>query len=206
MPWARLTRSAVGFGCWTDERSCGRTLSRRLAAATSGLSPLGTAAASPISVCSTVLGACGWAAAGAGRPPGVGRPPGTGMMTVRSTPRSANGSSGTAHRPELELEPGELAGDVHGQRPRLLRHFPEIAGAVQLEVEESRVVGDLTRRYRQAAQCDPRQVQIDEIPDALDGPDLHERRQARLEPLGLELRLRGQYEPRGLDQVAVGNG
>ena len=68
------------------------------------------------------------------------------------------------------------------------------------------MVGDLTRRHRKAAQRDPRQVEIDEIPDALDGPDLHERRQAGLEPLGLELRLRGEHEPRGLHEIAVGDG
>src|SRR4030095_9863594 len=106
------------------------------AAAMSGFSPLVTAVASATSACSD--GAGRWAA-GAGWA-GAVRPPGTGIMTVRSRPRSANGSSGTAHRPELELEPGELAGDMHGQRPGLLGHFPELPAAVQLEVEESCVV------------------------------------------------------------------
>src|SRR5262245_17434817 len=165
MPWARLSRSAVGFGCWTDERSCGSTLSRRFAAARRGLSPLATAVASEASACSAAVAR---GSAGAGRPPGATRPPGIGMMTVRSAPRSANGSAGTTHRPELELEPGEIAGDLHGKRPGLLGHLPEIAAAVELEVEEPRVVGDLARRHRQAAQHDPRQVEVHEVPDALD--------------------------------------
>src|SRR5262245_2266343 len=147
MPWARLSRSAVGFGCWTDERSCGRTFSRRLAAASSGLSPLTTAVASEASARSAddTRGSAG-AGVGAGRP-GATRPPGIGMITVRSAPRSSNGSSGTAHRPELELEAGELARDVHRERPRLFGHLPEIAAPLQLEVEESRVIGDLPRRH-----------------------------------------------------------
>src|SRR5262245_24533482 len=119
MPWAKLSRSAVGFGCWTEERSCGRTLSTRFAAARSGLSPLLTAVASDASACSAAVER---ESTGAGRA-GAVRPPGAGMTTVRSRPRSANGSSATAHRPELELEPGELAGDVHGEGARLLGRF-----------------------------------------------------------------------------------
>src|SRR5882724_1987681 len=201
MPWARLSRSAVGFGCWTDERSWGRTLSSRFAAATSGLSPLLTEATSDTSACSAGVWRC---SAGAGRP-GTGRPPGAGMMTVRSAPRSANGSSGTAHRPELELEAGELARDMHRERPRLLGQFPEIAASVQLEVEEPRVKGDLPRGHRQAAQRDPRQIEVDEVPDALDRSDLDEGRQAGLEPLRLQLCLGGEDESRRLRQIAIGN-
>src|SRR6267142_6110631 len=183
MPWARLSRSAVGFGCWTDERSWGRTLRSRFAAARRGLRPLATAVASVVSACSAGVARC---SAGAGRP-GAARPPGIGMMTVRSAPRSANGSSGTAHRPELELEAGELARDMHRERPRLLGQFPEIAAAVQLEVEEPRVKGDLPRGHRQAAQRDSWQIEVHEVPDALDRPDLDEGRQAGLEPLRLQL-------------------
>src|SRR5262249_30627234 len=138
-PCARLSRSATGFGCWTDERSCGNTFSRRLAAARSGLRPLATAVTSVVSACSAALGR---GSAGAGRP-GATRPPGIGMMTVRSAPRSANGSSGTAHCPELELEPGEFARDVHRERLRRLGQLPELAAAVQLEVEKPGVIGDL---------------------------------------------------------------
>src|SRR5262249_44876599 len=179
-PCARLSRSATGFGCWTDERSCGSTFSRRLAAASRGLRPLATAVASVTSAWSAGVAR---GSAGAGRP-GATRPAGIGMITVRSAPRSANGSSGTAHRPELELEAGELARDVHRERPRLLGHLPEIPAALQLEVEEARVIGDLPRRYRQAAQHDARQVQVHEVADALDRPDLHQGGQARREPRG----------------------
>src|SRR5437867_10831030 len=199
MPWARLSRSAVGFGCCTDDLNWDRTFSRRFAAATSGLSPLLPEATSNASACSAGVWRC---SAGAGRP-GAGRPPGTGMMTVRSRPRSANGPSGTAHRPELELESGELARDMHRERPRLLGHFPEVSASIQLEVEKFRVIGDLRRRDGQAAQRDAREIEIDQIPDALDRTDLDECRQTGLKPLGLELRLGGEHEPRGFNQDTV---
>ncbi len=93
----------AGFGCSTDERSCGIVSRSRLAAATRGLRPLATVA------CPRLLRRL--RRLGAGRP-GAARPPGIGMMTVRSPVRSANGSSGSSRAPP------RTRARARGTRPR----------------------------------------------------------------------------------------
>ena len=62
--------------------------------------------------------------------------------------------------PEFELEAGEVACDVHGEPARALELLPQFAAALELEVVESRVIGDLTRRDRQRAKRNARQLQV----------------------------------------------
>src|SRR5262249_31752246 len=107
------------------------------------------------------------------------------------------------HGPELELETGELAREGHCEGSRLLGLLPEVAALVQLEVEEARVVGDLPRRHGQAAERDTREIEIDEIPDALARADLHQRQQAGLQSLGGKLRLGREDEAGRPPEIAV---
>src|SRR5262245_45147032 len=127
--FASVSRSAPGFVCSIEPRSCGTMFSNGFAIATKGFRPLEVTAASIGSTCSH--GAAGLGAAV--------RPPGLGIRTVRSRPSPAKGSSGIApspsHGPELQLEAGEFTGNEDRQDSGLLRLLPEITAAVQLEVE-----------------------------------------------------------------------
>ena len=59
-----------------------------------------------------------------------------------------------ANRPELKLQTGPVAGDVHRETAGALKATPELTGGVQLEIVVARVVRDLPRRHRQRPQTD----------------------------------------------------
>src|SRR5258708_2911506 len=64
-----------------------------------------------------------------------------------------SGVASGADGPELQLQAGELASDVHGHAPGTFELLPQLVVAgFELEVVEARVVGDLARGHRQRAQ------------------------------------------------------
>src|SRR5690606_28114252 len=133
--------------------------------ATSGLRLAVISASSAIGASRPAGSARGAAAAAA--PAAVrGAPrPAAGLITVRSDSKAAKGSfsrpvslmlvshlpprcaavmRSAAARPELELAPGKLAGDVHRQAARGLELLPQLVAArLEFKVVEARVV-----RYR----------------------------------------------------------
>ena len=91
--------------------------------------------------------------------------------------------------------PGKVAGDVHRQAARLLELLPQVVVArLELEVVEAGVVRDLARRHRQRLQRDARQLQVDQVADALDRADLDLRRKARAQRLARHLRVDREHE------------
>src|SRR5205814_5796214 len=69
--------------------------------------------------------------------------------------------------PQLELERGEVAAHVQCEAAAALELLPQLAAAVELEVVEAGVEGQLSRRRRQRAQRDAGQLQVDEVAQAL---------------------------------------
>ena len=90
------------------------------------------------------------AAPGATSRPLAPRRPGRGLRIVTSLP--ANGSSGVlllmrtpsaTYRPQLERQAGELTRLMHGYCATHLECTPQLAGAIDLEVDGAGVIGNL---------------------------------------------------------------
>src|SRR5262245_12578893 len=79
-------------------------------------------------------------------------------------------------------------------------------GLVEFEVDEPREIGNLSQRNRYGVNGRARQLQINEIANLLDRPDLELVRKTSAEILGWNVGARRQNEHRRAVQRSVGNG
>src|SRR5687767_11790900 len=110
-----------------------------------------------------------------------------------------------ADGPEFQRQARELAGQVHGNPARVLELAPEVMCLIQLEVRETGVERDLSRRDRQRMHRHAGQLQVDEIANLLYGADFELRREALTQLLGRQVGSRGQDKYRGAVKASIGD-
>ena len=92
--------------------------------------------------------------------------------------------------------PGNSPATCRRHAARGLELLPQLAGLIELEVDEAGVKRNLPRRDRHGVHRHARQLQVHQVADLLDRPDLELRREAPAQLLGRQVGARRQDEHR----------
>ncbi|MNM81015.1 hypothetical protein D3C81_930020 [compost metagenome] len=103
----------------------------------------------------------------------------------------------TPDGPELQMQLGEIAGDMEAEATAAAQALPRGVVAVEFEVAEAGMEGQVAWRHRQGDQGDARQLQADQPAQGLAGADLD------LPGQLLAQSLQGQVGAYGEDELGV---
>src|SRR5690606_33228897 len=125
------------------------------------------------------------------KPPGRPRP--------SSPPMARAPSSCVAHRPELHVKTGIIPRNVEGEGRRIRQPRPQFGRLVELEIDRIAEERQSAWRHRQRRDRHAGKLQVDEIADLLDRPDLDLRRKLAAQVLARLLGGRQQDEAVALE-------
>ena len=102
------------------------------------------------------------------------------------------------------IEAREFAGEMESETAGACQLLPQVAALVDLEIRMARVIRDLPWRDRQLAHRDARQLQLHEIADPLDRPELRLRGKPCTQAVGRHVRAHREHEAGRVAQRRVG--
>ncbi len=86
---------------------------------------------------------------------------------------------------------------------RAFHGTPQVAGAIELEIDTAGVIRDLSRRHRHRPQGNTGKLQVHQVTDLVRGADFYLQRQPGAQILGRQIGTRGEHELRVVKQCLV---
>src|SRR5690606_36305016 len=152
-------------------RSCTASSSKGLAASTIGFRPRPRNSLMSACVPSARAGRGAATGGGTGRAP-TGCAGRTMVASSSGSPRPCVFMPSSPDRPQLQVQAGEVVAEVERDAARGLQLAPQRRLLVELEVQVAGVVRDLPGRHLHRGHADAGQLQVDQVADLLDRPDL----------------------------------